>query len=494
MQINWTEERNLTMLTDYYEFTMSNGYFINGMKDKIAVFDMFFRNIPDGGGFAVFAGLEQMIHYLENLRFTQQDIEYFRSKKIFNEQFLDYLANFHFECDVWAMEEGTPIFPNEPIVTVKGPIIQAQLVETMILLTINHQSLVATKANRMVRAAGDKLIMEFGSRRAQGYDAAILGARATYIGGCGATACAITDRDYGVPAVGTMAHSWVQMFDSEYEAFRSYAEIYPDDCTLLIDTYNVLKSGIPNAIRVFQEMKDAGVKLHNYGIRMDSGDLAYLSKKVRQMLDAAGFPDAIISASNDLDEYLIETLKIQGAKITSWGVGTSLITSRDCPAFGGVYKLAAIRNEDGHFTPKIKLSENTEKVTNPGNKEIYRIYDKETGKIRADLICLANETFDENEDMVLFDPNETWKRTRIVGGTYTMRKLLVPIFEEGKCVYTSPSVMEIQSICTQEKATLWDENMRFVNPSNVYVDLSDNLYDLKQKVFNELSAAKYHIV
>ena len=487
-------KQNLTLMTDLYELTMMQGYFRNKDRNETVIFDAFYRNNPMDSGYSICAGLEQVIDYVNNLHFEDDDIAYLRSLGIFGEDFLKYLRDFHFSGDIYAIPEGSIMFPREPMIKVIAPIMEAQLVETAILNIINHQSLIATKTSRVCFAARGDGIMEFGLRRAQGPDAGTLGARAAMIGGCVGTSNVLAGQLFDVPVKGTHAHSWIMSFPDEYTAFKTYAELYPNACILLVDTYDTLKSGIPNAIRVFQEMKDAGVKLHNYGIRMDSGDLAYLSKKVRQMLDTAGFPDAIISASNDLDEYLIETLKIQGAKITSWGVGTSLITSRDCPAFGGVYKLAAIRNEDGHFTPKIKLSENTEKVTNPGNKEIYRIYDKETGKIRADLICLANETFDENEDMVLFDPNETWKRTRIVGGTYTMRKLLVPIFEEGKCVYTSPSVMEIQSICTQEKATLWDENMRFVNPSNVYVDLSDNLYDLKQKVFNELSAAKYHIV
>ena len=483
---------HLTLLTDLYELTMMQGYFKNKTNETV-IFDVFYRSNPEDAAYSITAGLAQVIEYIEGLHFDETDINYLRSTGFFQEDFLEYLKDFRFTGDIYAIPEGTVVFPKEPLLKVIAPIMEAQIVETAILNIINHQSLICTKAARVVYAAGGG-VMEFGLRRAQGPDAGTYGARAAVIGGCVGTSNVLAGQMFDIPVKGTHAHSWIMSFKTELEAFRNYAGLYPDNCLLLVDTYDTLKSGIPNAIRVFQEMKDAGVKLHNYGIRMDSGDLAYLSKKVRQMLDTAGFPDAIISASNDLDEYLIETLKIQGAKITSWGVGTSLITSRDCPAFGGVYKLAAIRNEDGHFTPKIKLSENTEKVTNPGNKEIYRIYDKETGKIRADLICLANETFDENEDMVLFDPNETWKRTRIVGGTYTMRKLLVPIFEEGKCVYTSPSVMEIQSICTQEKATLWDENMRFVNPSNVYVDLSDNLYDLKQKVFNELSAAKYHIV
>ena len=483
---------NLTLLTDLYEITMMQGYFKSQNQD-VVVFDAFYRENPCGGGYAIACGLEQVIDYIKNLQFSADDIRYLQSLNMFDEDFLKYLSTFRFSGSIYAIPEGTVIFPREPFIKVVAPIMEAQLVETAILNIMNHQSLIATKAARVCYAAQNDGVMEFGLRRAQGPDSGIYGARAAVIGGCCGTSNVLAGQIFNIPVKGTHAHSWIMSFPDEYTAFKTYAELYPDACILLVDTYDTLKSGIPNAIRVFREMKEAGVELHNYGIRMDSGDLAYLSKKVRKMLDEAGFPDAIISASNDLDEYLIETLKIQGAKITSWGVGTSLITSRDCPAFGGVYKLAAIRNVDGKFTPKIKLSENTEKVTNPGNKEIYRIYDKETGKIRADLICLSDETFDENEDMVLFDPNETWKRTRLAGGTYTMRKLLVPIFEEGKCVYTSPSVMEIQQICTQEKATLWDENMRFVNPSKVYVDLSDKLYNMKHTVFNELSAAKYHV-
>lgn len=482
MQINWTEERNLTMLTDYYEFTMSNGYFLNGMKDRVAVFDMFFRNIPDGGGFAIFAGLEQLVHYLKNLRFTEQDIAYFRSKKIFDEQFLDYLANFHFECDVWAMEEGTPIFPNEPIVTIRGPVIQAQLVETMVLLTINHQSLVATKANRMVRAAGDRLIMEFGSRRAQGYDAAILGARATYIGGCGATACAITDRDFGVPAVGTMAHSWVQMFDSEYEAFRSYAQIYPDDCTLLVDTYNVLKSGVPNAIKAFKDiLLPQGIT--NCAIRLDSGDLTYLSRKARKMLDAAGLTECKIVASNSLDEYIIRDLLLQGAKIDSFGVGERLITSKSEPVFGGVYKLAAVEDKQGNIIPKIKISANPDKITNPHFKKVYRLFDKESGKAFADLITLHDEAVDESQSLELFDPDATWKRSRVTN--FTAKELLAPIFLGGRRVYDSPPIAEMRAYCAGQIDLLWDEVKRFENPHNYYVDLSQKLWDIKQSLLEQ---------
>ena len=481
MHINWSEERNLTMLTDYYEFTMSNGYFLNGMKDKVAVFDMFFRNIPDNGGFAIFAGLEQLVHYLENLRFTPQDIEYFRSKKVFDEQFLDYLANFRFSCDVWAMEEGTPIFPNEPIVTVKGPVIQAQLVETMILLTINHQSLVATKANRMVRAAGDKLIMEFGSRRAQGYDAAILGARATYIGGCGATACAITDRDYGVPAVGTMAHSWVQMFDSEYEAFKSYAQIYPDDCTLLVDTYNVLKSGIPNAIKVFNEVI-LPLGHRPKGVRIDSGDIAYLSKKARKMLDEAGFADVKIVASNSLDEYIIRELIRQGACIDAFGVGERLITAKSDPVFGGVYKLCAVEAPDGTIIPKIKISENVSKITTPHFKKVYRLRGRDTGKAEADLICLHDETVDDSQPLEIFDPQNTWKRKVLTD--FTAEELLVPVFRGGELVYSLPTLPEIRARFEAECDGMWEEVRRFTNPHNYYVDLSQKLWDIKQAMLN----------
>lgn len=489
MHINWSEERNLTMLTDYYEFTMSNGYFLNGMKDKVAVFDMFFRNIPDNGGFAIFAGLEQLVHYLENLRFTPQDIEYFRSKKVFDEQFLDYLANFRFSCDVWAMEEGTPIFPNEPIVTVKGPVIQAQLVETMILLTINHQSLVATKANRMVRAAGDKLIMEFGSRRAQGYDAAILGARATYIGGCGATACAITDRDYGVPAVGTMAHSWVQMFDSEYEAFKRYCELYPTNAVLLVDTYNTLKSGVPNAIRAFNEvLRPLGIR--KCGIRLDSGDMTYLTKKARKMLDEAGWPECEISVSNSLDEYLIQDLLRQGAQIDMFGVGERLITAKSEPVFGGVYKLVAVERPDGTIEPKIKISENVGKITNPHFKKLYRFYGADTGKAIADYLCLHDETVNDGEDLEIFDPEATWKRKKVYN--FHARELQVPVFRNGELVYQLPTLNEIRSYCREQVDTLWDEVKRFDNPHTYYVDLSQKLWEIKYRLLKDNACGEHH--
>ncbi len=482
---------NLTLLTDLYELTMMQGYYKSGNKEKV-VFDAFYRENPCGGGYAISCGLDQVIEYIKNLQFSTDDIRYLRSLNMFDEDFLEYLSTFRFSGSVYAIPEGTVIFPREPIVKVIAPIMEAQLVETAILNIINHQSLIATKASRVCYAAQNDGVMEFGLRRAQGPDAGILGARASVIGGCSGTSNVLAGQVFNVPVKGTHAHSWIMSFPDEYTAFKTYAELYPEACILLIDTYDTLKSGLPNAIRVFKEMRESGREFKNFGIRMDSGDLAYLSKKVRKMLDEAGFPEAIISASNDLDEYLIETLKSQGAKITSWGVGTSMITSRDCPAFGGVYKLAAIQNEEGKFVPKIKLSENTEKVTNPGNKEVYRIYDKATGKIRADLICLEEESFDPEEDMVLFDPNETWKRTRIYGGTYTMRKLLEQVFDEGKCVYTSPNVMDIRDICRKEKETLWEENKRFVNPAKVYVDLSDQLYALKQKVFNELSSVKYN--
>ncbi len=485
-----TQTQNLTLLTDLYEITMMQGYFKTGNKD-VVVFDMFYRDNPSGGGYAIACGLEQFIEYITDLQFTTDDIRYLNSLGIFEEDFLKYLSTFRFSGSIYAVPEGTVIFPREPFVKVIAPIMEAQLLETALLNIINHQSLIATKAARVCYAAKGDGVMEFGLRRAQGPDAGILGARAAVIGGCSGTSNVLAGQTFNLPVKGTHAHSWIMSFPDEYTAFKTYAEFYPDACTLLVDTYDTLKSGVPNAIRVFSEMRDAGIEMKNYGIRMDSGDLAYLSKKARKMLDDAGFPDAVITASNDLDEYLIETLKSQGAMITAWGVGTSLITSKDWPAFGGVYKLAAIRDTDGRFIPKIKLSDNTEKVTNPGNKEVWRIYDRDTGKIRADLICLEEETYDVSKDMVLFDPVNTWKRTRLSGGTYTMRKLLQPVFEEGKCVYTSPTVLEIQEICAREKETLWDENMRFVNPAEVYVDLSKDLYELKQKVFNEMSAARY---
>lgn len=483
MEINWKEERNLTMLADYYEFTMSNGYFVNGMADQIAVFDMFFRKIPDDGGFAIFSGLEQLISYIKNLKFTPEDIQYFREKKVFDEKFLEYLANFKFECDIWAMEEGTPMFPNEPIVTVRGPVVQAQLVETMVLLTINHQSLVTTKANRMVRAAQGRAIMEFGSRRAQSYDAAILGARATYIGGCTSTACVIADRDYGIPAVGTMAHSWVQMFDTELEAFKKYAEIYADNCTLLIDTYNVLKSGIPNAIKVFDEIV-VPRGFRPKGVRIDSGDISYLSKKARKMLDAAGYSDVKIVASNSLDEYIIRDLIQQGAQIDSFGIGERLITSKSDPVFGGVYKLVAIER-NGEYVPKIKISESIEKITNPCFKKLYRLFNAD-GKAEADYICTRDEELDTKNPITItiFDPVATWKKKTLEN--VRAKEMLVPIFEKGKCVYQSPSLQEIQKHCAQQVDSLWEEVRRFENPHTYYVDLSEKLWSIKRKLLSDL--------
>ena len=481
------DRQNLTLLTDLYELTMMQGYFKNKDKNETVVFDAFYRNNPNGGGYAIAAGLEQVIDYIKNLHFDEEDIAYLRSLKIFDEDFLEYLSSFHFSGDIYAIPEGSVMFPREPVIKVVAPIMEAQLVETAILTIINHQSLIATKASRVCFAARGDGIMEFGLRRAQGPDAGIYGARAAMIGGCIGTSNVLAGQLFDVPVKGTHAHSWIMSFPDEYTAFKTYANIYPNACLLLVDTYDTLKSGVPNAIRVFTEMREAGIPLTMYGIRLDSGDLAYLSKKARKMLDAAGFPDAIISASNDLDEYLIDSLKIQGATITSWGVGTNLITSKDCPSFGGVYKLAAVRDAEGNFIPKIKLSENSEKVTNPGNKTIYRIYEKETGKIKADLICLADETFDESQPMKLFDPVEPWKKTRLEGGTYTLRELLVPVFKNGECCYNSPSVMEIRDICQKELNTLWDETRRLVNPHKVYVDLSKKLYDMKLKLLDEMT-------
>ena len=478
-------QRDLTLLTDFYELTMMQGYYEKGQNETV-IFDVFYRQNPCNGGYAICAGLEQVIEYVKGLNFTYEDVDYLRSLGIFDEEFLHYLSGFHFSGDIYAIPEGSVIFPKEPLLKVVAPIMEAQLVETAILNIINHQSLIATKASRVVFAAAGDGIMEFGLRRAQGPDAGLYGARAAVIGGCVGTSNVLAGKLFDVPVLGTHAHSWIMSFPDEYTAFKAYADLYPDNCTLLVDTYDTLKSGVPNAIRVFQEMRDAGVKLTRYGIRLDSGDLAYLSKKARKMLDEAGFEDATIAASNDLDEYLLHDLKIQGAAITSWGVGTNLITSKDCPSFGGVYKLAAIKTEDGEFVPKIKLSENTEKITNPGNKTIYRIYDKATGKIRADLICFVDETFNPDEDLVIFDPLETWKKTKLKGGSYTMRELMVPVFRNGECIYQSPSVKEIAAYCTQEKATLWDETKRLFYPHRVYVDLSDKLYAVKKELLNQL--------
>ena len=484
------KSNNLTLLTDLYELTMMQGYFKNP-TEQIVVFDAFYRTNPCGGGYAISCGLQDVIEYVKNLHFTYEDIEYLRSLKIFEEDFLEYLAGFHFTGEIWGIPEGTVIFPREPMLKVIAPIMQAQLLETAVLNMLNQQSLIATKAARVCYAADGDGVMEFGLRRAQGPDAGIYGARAAVIAGCVGTSNVLAGKMFDTPVLGTHAHSWIMSFPSEYEAFKAYAKQYPHACTLLVDTYDVLKCGVPNAIRVFKEMQEEGIKLTKYGIRIDSGDLAYLSKKAYKMLADAGFGDAIISASSDLDEYLINSLKQQGAKINSWGVGTNLITSKDNPAFGGVYKLAAIKNPgEKDFTPKIKLSENTEKVTNPGNKKILRIYDKETGKIRADLICLVEETFDENEDLVIFDPIETWKKTLIEGGTYTLRELMVQVFKDGTCVYhDDATTMEIRQRCLKEQATLWDETRRLTNPHQMYVDLSDKLFKIKSDLLEEMGSA-----
>ena len=479
---------NLTLMTDLYELTMMQGYFKNP-SDQVVVFDAFYRTNPFNGGYAISCGLQNVIDYIKDLHFSYEDIQYLRSLGIFEEDFLEYLAGFHFTGNVWGIPEGTIMFPREPMLKVIAPIMEAQLIEPAILNMLNHESLIATKAARVCRAAEGDAVMEFGLRRAQGPDAGIFGARAAVIGGCNGTSNVITGKMFGVPVLGTHAHSWIMSFPSEYEAFKAYAKQYPSNCTLLVDTYDVLDSGIPNAIRVFTEMREAGIPLTRYGIRIDSGDLAYLSKKAYAMLSAAGFEDAVICASSDLDEYLIRSLKAQGAKINQWGVGTNLITSKDWPAFGGVYKIAGIKNKgEAEFTPKIKLSENSEKITNPGDKKIYRIYDKESGKIRADLICLVDEVFSEDEDLRIFDPIETWKKTRFKAGTFTLREILVPVFENGTCVYESPaSLSQIRDYCLREQDTLWDETKRFENPHQVYVDLSDKLHAIKSALLDEMS-------
>jgi len=476
--------RNLTLLTDLYELTMMQGYFKNNANDTV-IFDAFHRRNPSGSGYAIACGLEQVIDYIKNLKFDKDDIDYLRSTGLFEEDFLDYLANFKFSGDIYAIPEGTVVFPKEPLVKVIAPAMEAQLVETAILNIVNHQSLIATKASRVAFAAQGDGIMEFGLRRAQGPDAGIYGARAAVIGGCIGTSNVLAGQMFDIPVKGTHAHSWIMSFKDEYTAFKNYANLYPKACILLVDTYDTLKSGVPNAIRVFTEMREAGIELSYYGIRLDSGDLAYLSKKARKMLDEAGFSDAVISASSDLDEYLIDSLKTQGAKITSWGVGTNLITSKDCPAFGGVYKLAAVYDkETGEFIPKIKLSENTEKITNPGDKTVYRIYDLD-GKFRADLIALTDEVYSENEPLLLFDPIETWKKTYLEAGEYTMRELLVPVFIKGECVYESPKVMDIKAYCEKELNTLSDETRRLVNPHSAHIDLSDKLYKLRIELLEQ---------
>lgn len=479
------DNRNFTLLTDFYELTMMQGYFKNDHTET-AVFDMFYRQNPDEGGYAVCAGLAQVIDYIKSLHFDYDDIDYLRGLQVFSDDFLDYLASFHFTGNIYAIPEGTVVFPREPLVKVVAPVMEAQLIETALLNLINHQSLIATKAARVCYAAKSGAVMEFGLRRAQGPDAGTFGARAAVIGGCAGTSNVICAKEFDVPALGTHAHSWIMDFGDELTAFRKYAELYPNNTTLLVDTYDTLRSGVPNAIRVFTELREQGKMPKRYGIRLDSGDLAYLSKQARKMLDEAGFSEAEICASSDLDEYLIDSLLSQGARIDSWGVGTNLITSKNTPAFGGVYKLAAVES-GGEMIPKIKLSENPVKITNPGDKTVYRIYDKTTGKIRADYIALAGETFNENDDLVLFDSDATWKKTKLAGGSYRLKELLVPVFINGQCVYDTPGVMQIQQYCKEQLNTLWEETRRLVNPQAVFVDLSDKLYQMKKSLLNRLN-------
>lgn len=473
---------NLTMLCDYYELTMGNGYFDHNMGDKITYFDVFYRQNPDMGGFAICAGLEQVVEYIQNLHFEPEDIEYLRGRNMFSEEFLDYLKNFKFEGDIWAIPEGTPVFPREPIMTVRAPAIQAQLIETYVLLELNHQSLIATKANRICRAAEGRTVLEFGSRRAQGIDGAVTGARAAYIGGCAGTACAVSDTRYGVPAGGTMAHSWVQMFDTEYEAFKAYCETYPTNATLLVDTYNSLKSGVPNAIKAFNEvLKPLGIT--KCGIRFDSGDMAYLTRKARVMLDEAGWPECKITVSNALDERLITELLLQGAKIDAFGVGERLITSKSDPVFGGVYKLCAVENEKGEVIPKIKISENVGKITNPGFKRVYRLFDKETGMAEADYITLYDEVVDDTKPLEICDPEARWK-TKVMHG-FDAVELQVPVFKNGELVYKLPTLEEIKRTCAYGVSTLWPEVKRFDFPHQYYVDLSAKLMSLKDEMLKQ---------
>lgn len=480
-------KENLTMLTDFYELTMANGYLANGMGDEIAYFDMFFRRVPDGGGYAIMAGVEQVVEYLKNLKFEKEDIEFLRGKGCFSEEFLEYLENFKFSCDVWAIEEGTPIFPHEPILTVRGPVIQSQFIESMILLIINHQSLIATKASRIVRSAAGRPVMEFGTRRAHGSAAAIYGARATYIAGCAATACTIADREYGIPATGTMAHSWVQMFPTEYDAFKAYAEVYPDNCVLLVDTYNVLKSGVPAAIKVFKEMKPKSM-----GIRIDSGDITYLTKRARKMLDDAGLSECKIVISNSLDEYIIRDVLLEGAQIDSFGVGERMIAAKSEPVFGGVYKLVALEDKNGNIIPKIKVSENVEKITNPGFKTLYRLFDKDNNKALADVITVDGENLPkecgEGEGYEIFDPNAIWKRKTLTN--FYAKNIRVPLFLNGECVYKSPGIEEIKKNCEEQMKTLWDEMLRFENPQTYYVDLSQALWDMKEELLNKATYSR----
>ena len=472
---------NMTMLCDFYELTMGNGYLDHGLKDRITYFDVFFRQVPDGGGMAIAAGLEQVVDYIRDLHFSEEDIAYLRGRNLFSEAFLDYLRSFRFTGDIWAVPEGTPVFPREPLITVRAPAIEAQLIETYVLLQINHQSLIATKANRVCRAAGGRTVLEFGSRRAQGSDGAILGARAAYIGGCAGTACTISDEVYGVPAGGTMAHSWVQMFDTEYDAFKAYCETYPTNATLLVDTYNSLQSGVPNAIRAFNDvLKPLGIT--KCGIRFDSGDIAYLTKKARVMLDEAGWPECKITVSNSLDEKLIETLLLQGAQIDAFGVGERLITAKSEPVFGGVYKLCAIEKEDGSIVPKIKISENVGKITNPHYKRLYRFFDRKTGMAEADYITVYDEVVDDTKPLEICDPDATWKKKTMEH--FEAKELQVPIFKNGELVYDCPSLPEIRQYCKEQIATLWPEVLRFDNPHNYYVDLSDKLLKIKMDLLN----------
>ncbi|MBR2483266.1 MAG: nicotinate phosphoribosyltransferase [Oscillospiraceae bacterium] len=484
--MNTDKKMNLSMLCDFYELTMGNGYFRNGYKDRITYFDTFYRSVPDKGGFAISAGLDQVIDYIQNLHFDEEDIAYLRGRGIFSEEFLEYLKDFRFTGDIYAIPDGTPIFPREPVITVRAKAIEAQLIETFILLSFNHQSLIATKANRICRAANGRAVMEFGSRRAQGISGAVDGAKAAYIGGCMGTACTLTDELYGVPAVGTMAHSWVQMFDSEYEAFKTYCELYPNNATLLVDTYNTLKSGVPNAIRAFNEvLKPLGIK--KCGIRLDSGDIAYLSRKARQMLDEAGWTECTITASNSLDERLITDLLQEGARLDSFGVGERLITAKSDPTFGGVYKLVAVEDEDGEIKPKIKISENVAKITIPHFKKVYRFYGRDTGKAIADYITLHDETVDDSENLIIFDPNATWKRKEVYN--FEAKELQVPIFINGELVYKQPTLQETRAYCAQQVDTLWDEVKRFDNPHSYYVDLSEKLWDVQQNLLHQNSKA-----
>lgn len=481
-------QKDLSLLTDFYQLTMMQGYFFQERSGEKSIFDLFYRSNPSGSSFSIAAGLEQVIDYINNLSFSEDSLQYLDSLGVFEQAFLDYLRKFKFTGDIYAVLEGTVVFPNEPILKVIAPICEAQLIETALLNILNHQSLIATKSARVNWAAGDDMVIEFGLRRAQGPDAGIYGARAAVIGGCSATSNVLAGKMFDIPVKGTLAHSWVMNFDSELEAFRLYANQYKYACFLLVDTYDTLKSGLPNAITIFNELQEKGTLPERYGIRLDSGDLAYLSKKSRVMLDQAGHEKAIISASSDLDEYLIRDLKLQGSKITLWGVGTNLITSSDCPAFGGVYKLSA-QIIDDVVTPKIKLSDNNEKLTDPGNKKVLRIYDKETGKIKADLITLIHEEYDENHPLVIFDPISTWKTSTLKPNTYTIRELLVPIFLNGNCIYKSPTTFEIKAYCQTELATLWDESRRLINPQIVYVDLSEELYTLKHTMIKASRAS-----